>query len=92
MLLTKKEEKDVRSRVLWCRQQQYSILLTSKKTKCTKRLQVRGSLVSTNSSMQKERKKERKKEKSFKISWIRVTTKTTTALHEDDHVLDPRIL
>jgi hypothetical protein len=39
------------------------------------------------SSMQKERKK-----KSFKISWIRVTTKTTTALHEDDHVLDPRIL
>jgi hypothetical protein len=38
-------------------------------------------------SMQKERKK-----KSFKISWIRVTTKTTTALHEDNHVLDPRIL
>jgi superoxide dismutase len=37
--------------------------------------------------LQKERKK-----KSFKISWIRVTTKTTTALHEDDHVLDPRIL
>ncbi len=36
---------------------------------------------------------ERKKEKSFKISWIRVTTKTTTtALHEEDHVLDPRIL
>jgi hypothetical protein len=39
------------------------------------------------SSMQKERKK-----KSFKISWISVTTKTTTALHEDDDVLDPRIL
>jgi hypothetical protein len=39
------------------------------------------------SSMQKERKK-----KSFKISWIRVTAKTTTALHEDNHVLDPRIL
>jgi hypothetical protein len=36
---------------------------------------------------------ERKKEKSFKISWIRVTTKTTTtALHEEEHVLDPRIL
>jgi hypothetical protein len=30
---------------------------------------------------------ERKKEKSFKISWVRVTTKTTTALHEEDHVL-----
>jgi superoxide dismutase len=37
--------------------------------------------------LQKERKK-----KSFKISWIRVTAKTTTALHEDNHVLDPRIL
>jgi Fe-Mn family superoxide dismutase len=37
--------------------------------------------------LQKERKK-----KSFKISWISVTTKTTAALHEDDHVLDPRIL
>jgi hypothetical protein len=60
------------------------MLLTSKKTKCTKGLQVRGSLVSTNSSMQKE--------KSFKISRIRVTTKTTTALHAEDHVLDPRIL
>ncbi len=35
---------------------------------------------------------ERKEEKSFKISWIRVTTKTTTALHEEDHVLDARIL
>jgi hypothetical protein len=35
---------------------------------------------------------ERKKEKSFKISWIRVATKTTTAFHEKDHVLDPRIL
>jgi hypothetical protein len=35
---------------------------------------------------------ERKKEKSFKISWIRVATKTTTAFHEEDHVLDPRIL
>jgi hypothetical protein len=88
MLLTKKEEKDVMSRVLWCRRQQYSMLLTSKKTKCTKRLQVRGCLVSTNSSMQKERKK-----KGSKSAWIRVTTKTTTtALREEDHVLDPRIL
>jgi Fe-Mn family superoxide dismutase len=37
--------------------------------------------------LQKERKK-----KFFKISWIRVTTKATTALHDDDHVLDPSML